>query len=89
MSANESAAPARSEQTAAAGNNKHLTTDVVRDSGKTQETLIATVDSSGGAREVVSGEEWSRWCGGHLCRDHVSGAIFSCCSHSQDTGVKD
>ena len=67
MSANESAAPARSEQTAAAGNNKHLTTDVVRDSGKTQETLIATVDSSGGAREVVSGEEWSRWCGGHLC----------------------
>ena len=84
MSANESAAPARSEQTAAAGNNKHLTTDVVRDSGKTQETLIATVDSSG-AREVVSGEEWSRWCGGHLCRDHVSGAIFSCCS----PGVKD
>ena len=56
MSANESAAPARSEQTAA-GNNKHLTTDVVRDSGKTQETLIATVDSSGGARKVVSGEE--------------------------------
>ena len=57
MSANESVAPARSEQTAAAGNNKHLTTDVVRDSGKTQETLIATVDSSGGARKVVSGEE--------------------------------
>ena len=56
VSANESAAPARSEQTAA-GNNKHLTTDVVRDSGKTQETLIATVDSSGGARKVVSGEE--------------------------------
>ena len=72
MSTNESAAPARSEQTAA-GNNKHLTTDVVRDSGKTQETLIATVDSSGGAREVVR----SRWCGGHLCWDHVSGAIFS------------
>ena len=66
MSANESAAPARSEQTAA-GNNKHLTTDVVRWCSKTQETLIATVDSSGGARKVVSGEEWSRWCGGHLC----------------------
>ena len=60
MSANESAAPARSEQTAA-GNNKHLTTDyctdVVRGCSKTQETLIATVDSSGGARKVVSGEE--------------------------------
>ena len=73
MSANESVAPARSEQTAAAGNNKHLTTDVVRGRGKTQETLIATVDSSGGARKVVR----SRGCGGHLCQDHVSGAIFS------------